>query len=82
WIAGPAISRGYHGRPQESAEAFGARVAEKGGGAAAPFLRSGDLGFLHQGELFVTGRRKDVIIVHGRNLYAQDVEELVEREAG
>lgn len=82
WIAGPAISRGYHGRPQESAAAFGARVAEKGESAAAPFLRSGDLGFLHQGELFVTGRRKDVIIVHGRNLYAQDVEELVELAAG
>lgn len=83
WIAGPAVARGYHGRPQESAVAFGARVADKGGSAAAaPFLRSGDLGFLHQGELFVTGRRKDVIIVHGRNLYAQDVEELVERAAG
>ena len=81
WIAGAAVARGYHGRPQESAQAFGARVVDKGEGAAAPFLRSGDLGFLRDGELFVTGRRKDVIIVHGRNLYAQDVEELVERAA-
>lgn len=78
WIAGAAVSRGYHGRPQESALVFGADLA----GGAAPFLRSGDLGFLHEGELFITGRRKDVIIVHGRNLYAQDVEELVERAAG
>lgn len=79
WIAGAAVSRGYHDRPQESALVFGAGLA---GGAATPFLRSGDLGFLHEGELFITGRRKDVIIVHGRNLYAQDVEELVERAAG
>ena len=81
WIAGPAVSRGYHGRVQESARVFGAQVAG-GMGGSAPFLRSGDLGFLHEGELFITGRRKDVIILHGRNLYAQDVEELVERAAG
>lgn len=82
WIAGPAVARGYHGRAQESAQVFGARVAGGGDGAAQPFLRSGDLGFVHEGELFITGRRKDVIILHGRNLYAQDVEELVERAAG
>ena len=83
WIAGPAVARGYHGRAQESAQVFGAQVAGGAGdGAAQPFLRSGDLGFVHEGELFITGRRKDVIILHGRNLYAQDVEELVERAAG
>ena len=83
WIAGPAVARGYHGRAQESAQVFGARIARGAGAGAAPaFLRSGDLGFVHEGELFITGRRKDVIILHGRNLYAQDVEELVERAAG
>lgn len=65
-IGGPGVSRGYHGG------------APSGAGR---MLRSGDLGFLRDGELFVTGRRKDVIIVNGRNLYAQDVEELVERVA-
>ena len=83
WIAGPAVARGYHARGQESGAVFGAQVMGGAGlGTAASFLRSGDLGFLHEGELFITGRRKDVIIVHGRNLYAQDVEELVERAAG
>lgn len=73
-IGGPGVSRGYHGRlADEPAQAAP---------GAMPLLRSGDLGFLHEGELFVTGRRKDLIIVNGRNLYAQDIEELVERAAG
>ncbi|MEW6022963.1 MAG: AMP-binding protein [Pseudomonadota bacterium] len=70
-IGGPGVSRGYHGQA-----GTGALSGRQDG------VRSGDLGFLHGGELFVTGRRKDVIIVNGRNLYAQDVEELVERAVG
>lgn len=73
-IGGPGVSRGYHGH-------LTGETAQVAGGAM-PLLRSGDLGFLHEGELFVTGRRKDLIIVNGRNLYAQDIEELVERAAG
>ncbi|HKI02560.1 MAG TPA: AMP-binding protein, partial [Thermoanaerobaculia bacterium] len=70
WIAGPNVAAGYWARPEESAEAFGA-YAEDGSG---PYLRTGDLGFLAAGELFVAGRRKDLIILRGRNLYPQDLE--------
>src|SRR6185436_9560576 len=56
--------------------AFGARLA---GSGAGPFLRTGDLGFLHNGELLITGRLKDLIIIRGRNHYPQDIELTVER---
>jgi acyl-CoA synthetase (AMP-forming)/AMP-acid ligase II len=71
WISGPSVAAGYWNRPQESAKVFCARLADSGEG---PFLRTGDLGFLEDGELFVTGRIKDLIIINGRNLYPQDVE--------
>lgn len=71
WIAGPSVAGGYWQRPQESAQTFGATIADTGEG---PYLRSGDLGFLHNGELFVTGRLKDLIIIRGRNYYPQDLE--------
>lgn len=70
WVAGPSVARGYWGRPAESAETFGARLADGTG----PFLRTGDLGVLHDGELVITGRLKDVVVIHGRNLMAQDIE--------
>jgi thioester reductase-like protein len=76
WVAGPGVAQGYWGRPEESARAFGARLAEAGEG---PFLRTGDLGFLLGGEIFVAGRIKDCIIVRGRNHYPQDIELTVER---
>jgi len=75
WIAGPSVTGGYWNRPQESAETFGAYLADTGEG---PFLRSGDLGFIQDGELFVTGRHKDLIIIRGRNYYPQDLELTVE----
>ncbi len=71
WVAGNSVAAGYWNRPQESAKVFCARLADTKEG---PFLRTGDLGFLQQGELFVTGRIKDLIIINGRNLYPQDVE--------
>jgi amino acid adenylation domain-containing protein len=70
WVSGPSVAQGYWQRPQETDETFGARLATGEG----PFLRTGDLGFLHDGELFVAGRAKDVVIVHGRNHYPQDLE--------
>ena len=76
WVAGPSIARGYWERPEESEKTFAARLAGTGEG---PFLRTGDLGFLRGGELFVTGRAKDVIIIAGRNHYPQDIEATVER---
>ncbi len=72
WINGPCVARGYHGRPAESAAAFGAVLA--GRGADGTWLRTGDLGFVHDGEVFVAGRLKDVVIHQGRNFYPQDIE--------
>ncbi|MFP3941310.1 MAG: amino acid adenylation domain-containing protein, partial [Thermoanaerobaculia bacterium] len=71
WVAGPSVARGYRGRPGLSRETFGAAAAGAGGG---PWLRTGDLGFLDGGELFITGRLKELLIVRGRNLYPQDLE--------
>jgi acyl-CoA synthetase (AMP-forming)/AMP-acid ligase II len=71
WVSGPSVAAGYWNRPEESAKVFCAHLADSGEG---PFLRTGDLGFLKNGELFVTGRIKDVIIINGRNLYPQDLE--------
>jgi amino acid adenylation domain-containing protein len=77
WVAGEGVAAGYFRRPEETAATFGARLADGSGGG--PFLRTGDLGFLsEEGELFVTGRSKDLIIVRGRNLYPQDVERTAE----
>jgi acyl-CoA synthetase (AMP-forming)/AMP-acid ligase II len=75
-LRGANLAGGYWGRPQESARAFGLRLAEPGAaGAGGPgWLRTGDLGAIRDGELFVTGRIKELIIVRGRNLYPQDLE--------
>jgi acyl-CoA synthetase (AMP-forming)/AMP-acid ligase II len=75
WISGANVSRGYWGRPQVNAEVFNARIA---GSHEGPFLRTGDLGFLEGGELYITGRIKDLIIVRGANHYPQDIEATVE----
>ncbi|MBI2331934.1 MAG: AMP-binding protein, partial [Chloroflexi bacterium] len=75
WVAGPSVAQGYWGLEEESRRTFQAYVADTGEG---PFLRTGDLGFLQNGELFVTGRLKDLIIIHGSNHYPQDIELTVE----
>jgi FkbH-like protein len=71
WLAGPSVAAGYWQQPEATAHAFQARLADSGDG---PFLRTGDLGFLHDGELFIAGRLKDLIIIRGRNHYPQDIE--------
>ncbi len=76
WIAGPSVAQGYWNRPEDSEQIFRARLADTGEG---PFLRTGDLGFIHAGQLFVTGRLKDLIIIRGLNYYPQDIERTVER---
>lgn len=76
WVSGPSVAQGYWNRPQETAASFAACLADTGDG---PFLRTGDLGFLHEGELYVTGRRKDLVIIHGQNHYPQDIEWTAER---
>lgn len=75
WVSGPSVALGYWNRRQETQEIFGAALADEGTG---PFLRTGDLGFLRAGELFVTGRSKDLIILRGKNVYPQDIELTVE----
>jgi acyl-CoA synthetase (AMP-forming)/AMP-acid ligase II len=76
WVAGPSVAQGYWNRPEETAQTFQAYLEDTGEG---PFLRTGDLGYVHHGELFVTGRLKDVIIIRGNNHYPQDIELTVER---
>ncbi len=76
WLSGPSVAQGYWERPEETCRTFGARLADSDAG---PFLRTGDLGFLQEGELFITGRLKDLLIIHGRNHYPQDIELTVEQ---
>ncbi|HEY0739356.1 MAG TPA: amino acid adenylation domain-containing protein, partial [Herpetosiphonaceae bacterium] len=76
WVSGPSVAGGYWNRPEETAQTFGAYLAEP---AAGPFLRTGDLGFVQDGELFITGRLKDLIIIHGRNYYPHDLEATAEQ---
>lgn len=78
WIAGETVTQGYWDNPSLTRETFGVRLE----GSEASFLRSGDLGFLRDGHLFVVGRMKDVIIIEGRNLYPGDIEERAQEVAG
>ncbi|MGZ6503323.1 MAG: AMP-binding protein, partial [Tumebacillaceae bacterium] len=71
WVSGPSVAQGYWNREEQTKEVFQARLADTGEG---PFLRTGDLGFVQHGELYVTGRLKDLIIIRGRNYYPQDIE--------
>jgi acyl-CoA synthetase (AMP-forming)/AMP-acid ligase II/acyl carrier protein len=75
WVSGSSMARGYWRRPEETQQTFHAYLVDTGEG---PFLRTGDLGFLHNGELFVTGRLKDLVIIRGRNHYPQDIEQTVD----
>jgi acyl-CoA synthetase (AMP-forming)/AMP-acid ligase II len=75
WVDSPTKGLGYWGMEQETEQTFRARIA--GEDDSTEYLRTGDLGFFHDGELFITGRCKDLIIVRGRNLYPTDVEESV-----
>ncbi|MFY7914601.1 MAG: fatty acyl-AMP ligase [Rubrivivax sp.] len=75
WVSGPTVTKGYWHKPAETRETFGARTRDGQG----PYLRTGDLGLMDAaGELFITGRLKDLIIVSGKNHYPQDIEETVE----
>jgi len=79
WVASAGVARGYWQRSEATAETFRACLADTGEGM---FLRTGDLGFIKDGELFVTGRLKDLIIIRGENYYPQDIEWVVERSHG
>ncbi len=71
WVGGPTVAQGYWENEEATKSTFGAYLQESSQG---PFLRTGDLGFLYEGELFITGRLKDLIILRGRNHYPQDIE--------
>jgi acyl-CoA synthetase (AMP-forming)/AMP-acid ligase II len=75
WVRGPSVAQGYWQRDQATSETFGAQLE----GEDDRYLRTGDLGLLHDGRLFVTGRIKDLIIIRGRNHYPQDLERTAER---
>lgn len=75
WVAGPSVGAGYWNRRDESQEVFHARLES----VDTEFLRTGDLGFVNDGQLFVTGRLKDVIIIRGRNHYPDDIEASVQQ---
>jgi acyl-CoA synthetase (AMP-forming)/AMP-acid ligase II len=75
WVDSPTKAAGYWGLDEETRKVF--RVQGAGEDASREYLRTGDLGFFFDGELFVTGRRKDLIIVRGHNLYPQDIEDSV-----
>lgn len=70
WVGGPTVAQGYWNNPEATADTFQARTTDGDG----PFLRTGDLGFVWGGQVFVTGRLKDMIIVRGENHYPQDLE--------
>lgn len=74
WVAGPSVAGGYWNKQAETEAIFGARLL----GEPQPYLRTGDLGFIWRGQLFITGRRKDLIIIDGRNHAPQDIEESAE----
>ena len=74
WVHGESIAQGYWQRPEDTKETFEAHLSDSNEG---PFLRTGDLGFLVDGHLAITGRVKDVIIIRGRNHYPQDIENTV-----
>ncbi len=76
WVGGPTVARGYWRRPEETGATFGATI--DGEDSAGPFLRTGDLGTLLDGELFVTGRIKDLIILGGTNFYPHDIERVAQ----
>ena len=75
WVSGSSVAKGYWQQPEVTEATFNAYLKNTDKG---PFLRTGDLGFLDRGELFFTGRLKDMIVIKGRNHYPQDIEKTVE----
>ncbi|MBJ7329826.1 MAG: fatty acyl-AMP ligase [Solirubrobacteraceae bacterium] len=78
WVHGPNVGIGYWGDPADSSSTFGATLGRPGFEPAHGWLRTGDLGVIVDGELYITGRMKDTIIVDGRNIYPNDIEATVE----
>ncbi|WP_299005916.1 non-ribosomal peptide synthetase/type I polyketide synthase [uncultured Shewanella sp.] len=79
WVDSASKALGYWGRPELSTQIFQAKIQGEKNNNDRLYLRTGDLGFIHHGELFITGRLKDVIIINGENIYPQDLELVVEK---
>jgi amino acid adenylation domain-containing protein len=70
WVSSESVAQGYWNQPEESTRTFQAHLDT----GAGPYLRTGDLGFIHGRQLYITGRLKDLIIIRGRNCYPEDIE--------
>ncbi|MEV6276965.1 fatty acyl-AMP ligase [Nocardia sp. NPDC051832] len=75
WLSGASVTSGYWNKPEESERTFAAEIANESG---TSYLRTGDLGFMLDGNLFICGRLKEVMILNGRNLFPQDIEWTIE----
>jgi fatty acid CoA ligase FadD28 len=83
WVYGENVATGYWRKPEETEHTFGGKLAAPSDGTPeGPWLRTGDLGFISDGELFVVGRIKDLLIVHGRNHSPEDIEATVQEVTG
>ncbi len=83
WVHGENVALGYWGKPEETAYTFGAALTDAAEGTPpGTWLRTGDLGFISEGELFIIGRMKDLLIVRGRNHYPDDIEATVQARSG
>jgi fatty acid CoA ligase FadD21 len=82
WVHGENVAEGYWHKPPEEQACFGATLADPSAGTPeGPWLRTGDLGFIYQGELYIVGRIKDLLIIRGRNHYPEDIEATVQQIA-
>jgi fatty acid CoA ligase FadD21 len=79
WVHGDNVAAGYWSRPPEEQQCFDAALVDPSPGTpTGPWLRTGDLGFIHEGELFIVGRIKDLLIIRGRNHHPEDIEATVQ----
>ncbi len=83
WLHGDNIAAGYWRKPQQTQKAFGGQLVDPSSGTPlGPWLRTGDLGTIHEGELYIIGRIKDLLIVDGRNHYPDDIEATTQEISG
>jgi fatty acid CoA ligase FadD28 len=83
WVHGDNVCLGYWEKPEQTQDTFGANiVAASPGTPEGPWLKTGDLGFISEGELFITGRIKDILIVRGLNHYPDDIEATIQEVSG
>ena len=75
WVSGSVVTAGYWNKKEETEKTFSAHINDD---VSISYLRTGDLGFFHEGELYISGRLKDLVIIYGRNYYPQDIEYLAE----